>query len=183
MAAGAGLLVVVGGLPASGKTTLAIPLSRELGLPLFDKDTIKQALLDCLGWEDEEASRRLGGAAMEVLFALVARQPGGAVVESNWPDPQRAAARLCALGRPLVQIHCEAPIAVVAARIVERVRSGARHPGHRDSMRPEGLADEVSELARRGWPPLDLPGPLLRVDTSQSVDVEAVANAVRQSAP
>ncbi len=41
MAAGAGLLVVVGGLPASGKTTLAIPLSRELGLPLFDKDTIK----------------------------------------------------------------------------------------------------------------------------------------------
>lgn len=170
-------LVVVGGLPGSGKTSVAEPLSHLLGRPLLDKDTIKEALLDSLGWADEDDSRRLGMAATEVLWALAGRMPS-AILESNWGLRDRHAERLVALGRPLVQVHCEAAADVLHDRIVERSRTG-RHPGHRDAIRPEGLAGEVRRLAIAGWPPLELPGPLLRVDTtSGAVDVEALARGV-----
>ena len=46
---GARLLVVVSGLPASGKTTVGRVLSEGLSLPLIDKDAILEALFDSLG--------------------------------------------------------------------------------------------------------------------------------------
>ena len=43
---GARLLVVVSGLPASGKTTVGRALSHGLSLPLIDKDDILEAMFD-----------------------------------------------------------------------------------------------------------------------------------------
>ena len=52
-------LVVVTGAVASGKTTVAVPLARALGLPLLAKDTVKEALFDSLGTGDPDWSKRL----------------------------------------------------------------------------------------------------------------------------
>src|SRR5579863_1117877 len=88
-------LVLVSGPPASGKTTLAAPLAAELGFALLGKDRIKETLGDWLAVEpavlgdgssaagrpgaDPAAepgwSRRLGAAAMELLWALAADAP------------------------------------------------------------------------------------------------------------
>lgn len=43
------LVVLVNGLPAAGKTTLARALSRRLSLPLLSKDVIKEAHADIFG--------------------------------------------------------------------------------------------------------------------------------------
>ncbi|MFI7705853.1 AAA family ATPase [Nonomuraea sp. NPDC049480] len=43
------LVVLVNGLPGSGKTTLAKALADTLGLPLFSKDRVKETLADMLG--------------------------------------------------------------------------------------------------------------------------------------
>jgi len=68
-------LVYVSGAPGAGKTSLAGPLAAELGYALITKDTIKETLHDALGAPDADLawSRRLGGAAMELLWRLAAR--------------------------------------------------------------------------------------------------------------
>jgi hypothetical protein len=54
-------------------------------------------------------------------------------------------------------------------------RSG-RHPGHSDDER----LDEVAARLRDGThEPLDLPGQVIRVDTSNRVDVPELARRVR----
>ena len=42
------LLVVVSGMPSSGKTTVAEELARRLRLPLIAKDAIKESLYETL---------------------------------------------------------------------------------------------------------------------------------------
>ena len=78
------MFVVVSGPPGSGKSTVAEPLARELGLPLIAKDTIKEALMDVLGAPDVEASKRLGAASIEVMVAVAAASPVGAVLDCNF---------------------------------------------------------------------------------------------------
>jgi predicted kinase len=70
-------LVYVSGAPGSGKTSLAIPLAAELGYALVAKDRIKETLHDALGAREPDLawSRRLGGAVMELLWALAADAP------------------------------------------------------------------------------------------------------------
>ena len=43
------MYVLVGGVPGSGKTTLARQLAPLLGMPLIAKDAIKEALMTALG--------------------------------------------------------------------------------------------------------------------------------------
>jgi adenylate kinase family enzyme len=39
-------LIIITGLPGTGKTTLARDLAKRYGLPLLSKDTIKERLMD-----------------------------------------------------------------------------------------------------------------------------------------
>lgn len=67
-------VIVVSGIPASGKTTLAHTIGERLRVPVISKDTIKEALFDALGTGDLERSRELGRAAHIVMHALAAEQ-------------------------------------------------------------------------------------------------------------
>ena len=70
-------LVYVSGAPGAGKSSLAGPLAAELGFTLITKDTLKETLHDALGAPEPDLawSRRLGGAAMELLWRLAVDVP------------------------------------------------------------------------------------------------------------
>ena len=169
------VFVLVGGPPASGKSSLAAPLAVELGLPLIAKDAIKETLMDVLGLpRDVEESQQLGRAAVMAMLT-VARTSPGAVLDSTWYQYTLPALReLRELRGPLVEVRCVLPEEVARRRYAERSRH--RHAGHLDADRPpDELWDEVH---RR---PLGL-GPLIEVDTSRQVPIAELARQIRELA-
>jgi glucokinase len=167
-------LVLITGPPASGKTTLARPLAHHLGVGLLAKDTIKEALFDTLGTGDRAWSRRLGTASYAVLLALVGEvgDSSTAVVDANF-YPQHGPALLRACPRP-IEVFCRCPAAEVERRFIRR--APARHPGHVDHVPDARLKAALDG----GVGPLGLGGPLLEVDTSGPVDLEAVVTWIRR---
>ena len=169
------LFVVVSGPPASGKSTLAPVLARELGLPLLAKDTIKDALMSVLPVPDVETSRQVGRGAVVTMLSLAAESPRGAVIESVF---YRSAATedLGRLPGAVVEVFCRCDQEVTQTRY--QARAGTRHAGHFDRVRSidELWNAEVAEPVAGGWP-------LIEVDTNRRVDVGEVLCFVRERAP
>jgi predicted kinase len=170
------LVIVVAGLPGSGKTTLARGLAHELHISLVSKDVIKEALFDVLGTGDLDHSQHLGRAAHAVMYALAADLDPVMLESHFWRGV--AEPDLSALGRPLIQVHCRCPVEVAVERYRRRVADPTRHPGHL----PEHQADAVIARWASSEPqPLDLPGALIEVDTTTAVDVVALASDVHEA--
>lgn len=62
--------ILITGIPASGKSTAAEYLSKELLLPAISKDRIKELLFDCLGFKSREEKVKLGNAAMDIMYYM-----------------------------------------------------------------------------------------------------------------
>ncbi len=173
------IVVVVTGLPASGKTTLSRRLSEALRLPLLSKDLIKESLFDVLGVNDRAWSLQLGAATMEVLWSLLRECPGGAVLDL-WLDPRRdvgvAQRGLARAGvRTAWEILCECPADVAVRRYAAR----SRHVGHLP-------ADEATLQRIRDAEPLMVPlgiGPTKRVDTTTAVDLTELIRWLQRPRP
>lgn len=162
------LYVLVGGWPASGKSTLANALARQLRLPLLAKDEIKEAMADALGHPTTVAeSQQLGQAAVRTLLRVAGRCPAGAVLDSTWYPYTLPLVH--DLQGHVVEVRCVLPREVAKARYL--ARAGRRHPGHLDMAR----SDE--ELWGRPVDPLGV-GPLIEADTSQPVDPGSLARII-----
>lgn len=162
--------VIVSGPPGSGKSTIAGPLATRLRLPLLGKDMIKEALMDTLGVRSVEESRRVGGASISVLLAL-AQANGRGVLESNWSAPLATEAFRNLSGN-IVEVFCEVDPPESRRRYLDRASS--RHPGHFDRDRGNDWSlweAPATQPVAGGWP-------VIRLDTSVSVDIDALSRDV-----
>lgn len=168
------LLLVVTGMPSSGKTTVAEALARELELPLVAKDELKECLYETVGAADVAGSDRLGRTAYALIFALARTMLESGVsliVEANFFRGQEPAFRDLPPHRPL-QVHCDASLDVLLERYAHR----RRHAGHHDAEKIEALPGRYESGAHSA---LDLAGEVVELDTTRGVDVDALVEVVR----
>ena len=114
--------VIISGLPGSGKTTLARPLSKALHLTLLDKDDILVSLFDTVGVANPDDRATLSRAS-DAILETIAGSSGGAVLSSFW----RREALSTTSGTPtewikhlpdarVVEVACECPPEIAADR-------------------------------------------------------------------
>jgi predicted kinase len=182
------LVIILTGLPATGKTTLGKRLAPMLGLPCLHKDGIKELLFERFGAEDREESRRLGRACYDLLyyFAEIQLAVGRSLMmESNF-DPRYATQEFLRLKtlHPFepFQILCKTDGDTLLRRFHERAVSGERHPAHMDHI---VATEDRSHLLQGRLDPLEIGGTLLEVDTTDfaTLDLDALAEAIRARLP
>ena len=175
--------VLINGVPASGKTTVARAVGERLDAPVLTLDAVKEVLFEELGHRDADRAwgRVLGRASLRSIWALVAGFPPDAlVVVEAWfrlppHDPVLTGLTQAGVGR-WVEVWCHADPDVLAARYAARQRA----PGH---PAPEDYVDELRALAGRALP-MAL-SPVLDVDTTEfaTVDLDAIARWVADQLP
>lgn len=150
-------LLVVTGLPASGKTRLAGRLERQYGACRCSKDEIKEILFATLGEGDPQWSRQLSNASFALLFAYAPRLLSPQrllLLEANFRAEEHEPALRALVPVPpagLAQVLCQADAVVCASRLAARAHDPGRHPGHRDA--------DLDPARAHGAVFLDLTGP------------------------
>ncbi|MBI4022688.1 ATP-binding protein [Candidatus Berkelbacteria bacterium] len=175
-------IILITGAPASGKTSLAYELAGRLSVPLIARDTLKEHLFDVLGHSDRAWSQKLGAATFTLLYAIaeeLLRGDQSFILESNFKSQAQAEFERLRAIHPFetFQIICGGDPDVLVQRFAQRHKSGERHPGHVDHHNLQTFLDNPGS----GWyEPFNLPGEILKVDTTvfASVDHENIVRKI-----
>ncbi|APA98387.1 uncharacterized protein NS506_04339 [Nocardia seriolae] len=164
---GAVTMVLVGGLPGSGKSTVARELAAHTGARVISSDAVRAQLRACGAVTG--ASGRFGEGAYRpeararVYAELLDRARAdlalgrSVILDAGWPDAEtraRAAEIADLAHADLIPLHCACPSALAASRILGRP--------HGDSEATPAIADALAATVT-DWPDavqLDTAGPV-----------------------
>jgi predicted NBD/HSP70 family sugar kinase len=162
-------LVLVNGVPASGKSSVARLIADARSWPILALDSVKESFFDHLGIGDREFNRKLGRASYQAMFSIVRDAPEGMTfILDAWFGFQPREVLENHLARagvgPTAEVWCHAPPELLVERYRERLY--LRHAGHPG----EAFLPELDALARRAEPVRR--GPIFDVETTQPPDRE-----------
>ena len=128
-------IMILAGMPATGKSTLAAKLQEKFGYPILEKDYIKEGLFDTLGFSCYEQKRALDVAANEVLLrwmGAMMKAGQSMIVDNNFDaDSARKLAVMLEENQcRCVTVFMNGDPQVLYERYVERDSKGMRHLGH-----------------------------------------------------
>ena len=186
--------ILVSGMPASGKSTIANRLSSSLQIPMLSKDSVKEVLFDDLGFTSRAEKVRLGVAAMHILYYAAAQMMKAGkpfILENNFEDSSvEGILELLEAHRYVgITVRLTGDPSVLYRRFAARDLSGERHRGHVVNDRypePEGAVREnptrksyaqyLQDIEHRGFNRFTANGPLLALDVTdfQALDYDKI---------
>jgi predicted kinase len=122
-------LLIVCGVPAAGKSTLAAALARTTGLPVVSSRAARVGAAPDLARRDPSRYSAAVYARLGRLAALAAARHGGAIVDASFrraTDRPAFARGLCPCPAEAVFVECRAPSDLLDERMRQRARRG--HP-------------------------------------------------------
>lgn len=179
-------LIIITGLPGTGKTTLGKKLAEEFRLPFICKDDIKELLFDGLGWQDRERSKKIGKSSYDLLYFIteqILSAEKSLIVETNF-NPKFDDKKFLDLKKKYdfvpFQIRCITDGEILLDRFTKRANSDERHPGHIDS----GSVDEWRPILLQGKiEALNVGGEIFDIDTSDfnKINYNNLVRAIRSA--
>ncbi len=171
--------IVVTGLPASGKSTLARAIAVELRLSFLDKDDFLERLYE-MEVVSDQATRQQLSRRSDRDFIAAARGLESAVLVSHWrnaacgPGSGTPIEWLTETFEQVIEVYCACPVDLA----VERFMARKRHSGHQDNARTGSeLRNTFAAYAT------DLPiglGTLLSINGEVSVSPHDAADLIRR---
>lgn len=178
--------ILVTGIPAAGKSTMAEALSERLKLPVLSKDAIKELLFDHVGFQSRAEKVNLGIAGMEIMYyaagqLMKAGQPF--ILENNFEYSSEYGIKN--LLEKYQYFACTVTLTgdykAIYRRFLERESSPDRHRGHvvndcypekKETNRETAKARHVSYenfvhgIEQRGFDAFCVDGRQIKVDTT-----------------
>ena len=117
--------ILVTGIPAAGKSTIAEKLSKKFCLPWFSKDSIKEITFDEIGFQSRAEKVKLGVASMNIMYYMAEQlmkcnQPF--ILENNFEaiSKPRLLEILDKYGYTAITISLTGDYATIYQRFIER---------------------------------------------------------------
>ena len=192
--------ILVTGIPAAGKSTMAEVISERLNLPVISKDTIKELLFDNVGFQSRPEKVNLGIASMEIMYyaagqLMKAGQPF--ILENNfeYSSEQGIKNLLEKFQYSVLTITLTGDYQVIYQRFLERESSPDRHRGHVvNDCYPEKTENNlktpktktisyenfVCGIEQRGFDAFCVDGRQIKVDTTDfsKIDMEELFSQI-----
>lgn len=192
--------ILVTGMPAAGKSTMAKALAEKWNLSVISKDAIKEVLFDHVGFGSRAEKVQLGIASMEIMYHMAeqlmkAGQPF--ILENNfeYSSGHEIKALLEKYRYPALTITLTGDYRAIYQRFLDRESSPDRHRGHvvndcypektannagEPKSTPLSFEDYVQGIEQRGYDVFCVDGRQIKVDTTDfsRIDMEKLFSQV-----
>jgi predicted kinase len=178
-------LIVVNGIPGTGKTTLAAKLSEDTGIPCLHKDSLKEFFYEKFDVDTREDSRLVGRVSARVLYIFAEEylEADKSIILENafFHDFAKPEFLQIVKNKPVnfIEVYCKTDAKVRRARYASREASGVRHKAHALGTDLSLLQDGDQE-PNKTYAPLSIAN-LIEVDTTSFSEKEygVVINKVK----
>ena len=162
-------VIIITGPQCAGKTTLGRRLSELFGVPVLNKNTIREILYTHVRAFQRHDTKRLGPTTFAFFYyilALFMEARQSCIVESNFiPEIDNEKFLAIKNNHPFspIQLYCSAPLPILMERFRKRASSKGRHPCHFDKWATQNIPEHYRT---RVHGPLKVGGTLIKVDTT-----------------
>lgn len=168
------LLIIVNGLPGTGKTTTARRLAQDVRFPLFSRDGIYETMYDALECQNYGCPPLIAPAAFTLLYSIansILSSGQSMIIEGFFGRPELRTAEFLKLKQACdfepLQIMCRTDGEVLLGRFLTRMGTNGRHVGHSDL---EWIEQEENKerILNGNLTPLSVGGTVIEIDTTSA---------------
>lgn len=129
-------LIIIAGMPATGKITFANYLSDKMGIPLICKDKLKEIIWDKIHYDTNipTESQKYGGLAYDLSFhfcEILMKTNQTFIIESNFtnPCPDILSSKVSKYKYRVITVLLDGDVKVIHRRFLARDTTIERHQG------------------------------------------------------